>query len=607
MEQTNLLTLDDENTQFLNKIVEERTDMFRMELSKLVLKPEKINETIKKINILIAEASLFADGLNIQYIRGELRNNQLIGLAVGCSEGLALQYLNDNEITPEIALMAVKLNGLALEFVKELKLSKNDLFDIISESIKQNPHSIKFIDRFMKYFTEKEKMHFYKMALRLNGDLIQFIESPNEELCCIAVKTMKNFEFLMEKFKNDEYYDECYSYQTDKYHDDKKEFICMIIQQAILLKPENFKLINTKYYHYLENELDIFDDIKKFVFKHCNEAIKYLLNLWCNETIAVNYDYDNKEYSTKYTQFLLEKDCEFYIDELPDFISELTINYVSVVHDEKISCKKLPENLKSLIIDTNLPYKIPQLPLNLKILKITNCCCIKELPELPESLEILEICDLSYIQFKTFPPNLINLKIGRANIYYYQYELPPLPQTLKSFEFLDSYCTKNFLELPQSLENIKICSIPNIKFQEFPQNLKVFQYGCYHKQEVSYNYELPPLPQTLEIFRFLCSYSFEFKEFPPNLEVLEIGPNYQYELTNLPKSLEELSIAKGYVGSIKKLPVFTYIVSECCIDRECITNTKTFCCGNFICSICYDKLPKNSKCPVCRNHSLTLY
>lgn len=146
---------------------------------------------------------LVNDGKMLRYVKTQ--TNEICRLAVK-QNGLAIQYVNDPSLfTEALCKTALRQNGYALQYIKQLSLLNEELCTI---AIKHNPFAIRFIEHTIRKFILTEAIcelairkdsrtmryiknpsnDICKLAVQKDGRVIRFIKNPSEEVCILAVK-----------------------------------------------------------------------------------------------------------------------------------------------------------------------------------------------------------------------------------------------------------------------------------------------------------------------------------------------------------------------------------------------------------------------------------
>lgn len=137
-------------------------------------------------------------------------------LAAVKQNGLALEYIKQENHTDEICLAAVKQNGLALEFVEELKQTHEialaavkqnaDAFDFVRESNRSKAVCVETVKRQPMRLVDMPDDHDVRLAaVKADGRAVGLIHSQPPELCIEAVKHNGfNLKYIQEKNRSAE-------------------------------------------------------------------------------------------------------------------------------------------------------------------------------------------------------------------------------------------------------------------------------------------------------------------------------------------------------------------------------------------------------------------
>lgn len=203
-------------------------------------------------------------------------------------------------------------------------------------------------------------------------------------------------------------------------------------------------------------------------------------------------------------------EIDYRYDELNDEEREKGLNKIR-------QCK----NLSCLFV--YIVKTIEQIPdnlNNLENLKIEECPKIKEIPKNLPKLRYLEI------HF-----DLNKIRNGEEN------DFKEIPESLTNLKVLDLYNTLNKIEIPETVENLKLSNCPNVKIDNL-LNLRCLYIN---------NHDLKKIPDTLINLDYLyVDMCYNLKEIPDtliNLKELRLrGCNNIKEIPETLINLKELSI-----------------------------------------------------------------
>jgi hypothetical protein len=180
-----------------NFIIRESTLIKILEKNGMLL--EYIDISMQTFNI--AYAAVSQNGHAYQYVNPEFKNiesmktfNNIntimpnsIELQALMTSGSTLQYMPDLSNNITIAEIAVNSDGTAIQYLSEELLTSYTINNIFNTATLNNPYAIQYIKR--SYFTNDND--YYQVALnsiKKRGELIEYVENPNIELCMEAIK-----------------------------------------------------------------------------------------------------------------------------------------------------------------------------------------------------------------------------------------------------------------------------------------------------------------------------------------------------------------------------------------------------------------------------------
>lgn len=236
---------------------------------------------------------------------------------------LIKNIINQNE---ELCLIAVKQNGLLLEFVK------NKSFTICYHAIKNNSFSIKYTNysnkklrnlaiknnpESIKYINYPSFSMMYK-AVKLNGLTLKYVDQTNDILCIKAVRNNAKALKYIKCFDIYEYWEKTTNQLGDV---TSNEFHNGFQLDDIKYKNINYKYLLSNFYNMFEN-YDPFnvDGIKWVCNKKCifnyNEIEIFLefSFLYCKNENDVISLLNSKNFKLKYPSFIKYINCELSND-----------------------------------------------------------------------------------------------------------------------------------------------------------------------------------------------------------------------------------------------------------------------------------------------------
>jgi hypothetical protein len=346
-------------------------------------------------------------------------------------------------------------------------------------------------------------------------------------------------------------------------------------------KVSYFVIMDSKFF----KEINLPKDLNEFVFKNSeyddifefNEGIKTL-----------TLEKSKIKNIPKSVSRLSLTSCELYEVELSDNIKELTL--IKVVGDDYTLYSNLPNFLDKLHIEKNVYIKIKfpktlinitylneyedkiyEFPPNLKILNISGCKHLKQIPKIPSTIEELSIgkTQIVNLEFETgIAGNLTELnlcdnfliktlpdfatlktnKLDRLDISNTRIKnISNLPETLTSLNF-NSTKVRDIPLLPERLINL-YCSNNNLReLKNLPQGLGYL--NCSHNDIEAFEY----LPQSLTYLD--CSYN-ELTSLPTLPEFLidiNCSNNNLMEIPPLPEKIIRLNCSHNQIVKLPSLP-----------------------------------------------------
>lgn len=215
-------------------------------------------------------------------------------------------------------------------------------------------------------------------------------------------------------------------------------------------------------------------------------------------------------------------DCKTneHFDKIPNTVKEFKFKEFMDFND---SIDNLPDHIETLWINfiSNNNTPIDKYPSSLK--KIYYGVCFKGfIKNLSDSItHIYLLCDMT--NPITFPSNLKFLR------FRHEYNYP-----------LDN--------LPNSLEILHMPTYFKYKIYKFPKSLKEIEFST------DYNYLIDNLPDSVEIIKLGYFFDREINKFPVLLKKIYFDDKFNEDINNLPDSVEELTIISQYDKEIKKFP-----------------------------------------------------
>ena len=127
----------------------------------------------------LCELAVKQNGLALEYVPENIINKELCEIAVQ-KDGRSLEFIPEKLRTPELCELAVKQDGSSLRFIQQ----KQRTIELCQIAIASNGSSLQYVPN--KYITEE----FYELAVKQNGDALVGIpeEFRTKELCELAVK-----------------------------------------------------------------------------------------------------------------------------------------------------------------------------------------------------------------------------------------------------------------------------------------------------------------------------------------------------------------------------------------------------------------------------------
>lgn len=144
-------------------------DIIQMAIEKM---PELIKD-YKNNDIKFQKIAVSIDGKVIQYLKNP--SDEVIEIALK-QNGLAIQFLEEKNITNKFIKIALSQNGMALEYLNNFYLTE----DLILIALENNGKSIKYI--------KNQTDVFIKKAINNNGMALEFIKNPSEEVINLAIE-----------------------------------------------------------------------------------------------------------------------------------------------------------------------------------------------------------------------------------------------------------------------------------------------------------------------------------------------------------------------------------------------------------------------------------
>lgn len=146
--------------------------------------------------------ALKKNGLLFRYLTSSLKKDKMLALLAVNQNGLALEYLKDQELHNDkmVTLSAVNQNGLALQFVYE---AFKDNFDIVMAAVKQNGQSLEYASYYLKN-NRKIVLEAIKHNLKPNSVHLQseLFFSKDFMLQVVAING-ENIEYASPEFRDD--------------------------------------------------------------------------------------------------------------------------------------------------------------------------------------------------------------------------------------------------------------------------------------------------------------------------------------------------------------------------------------------------------------------
>lgn len=238
------------------------------------------------------------------------------------------------------------------------------------------------------------------------------------------------------------------------------------------------------------------------------------------------------------------------LDNLPDNITHLELPYY---YNEPI--KKLPKNLKVLILGDYF-NQILELPESLEEFICSKFSRFNQAIIYPPNTKIIKLGMYFNKNIDNLPFSLENLVIDSK---FFNHSISNLPFNLKQLTIKNLKNINNninFDYLPISLIDLFISyEIPtNISVNNLPSNLKKLELFNVIMQK---DYEFLNLPNSLEQLIITSMHNVNLINLPTTLKLLSISAIYQFNITldidNLPNSLETLKLCDTTINTNNSL------------------------------------------------------
>lgn len=311
-----------------------------------------------------------------------------------------------------------------------------------------------------------------------------------------------------------------------------------------------------------------------------------------NNTFELTPNIIEVSFGTKFDQPITDK--TFYSSVKIVTFGENFNQPIDILEDSNIEClifdgfykgkiTKYPKNLKRLVINNGLMYKLENIP----VLESLNINGNYNFPlNLKEGLKEISITDSNFNQsIDNLPDSITTIQIVSGD---FNYDIQKLPKNLKNLVIYSDYDGRIY-QLPDNIEYLSLLVDDDVleecSFTE-KSRLKYISYNWF--TEDMFN----RLPDSITTAKITCGGVTKINKFPKNLKYIELSHDFDDDLCNfpdyittivypfdsgskiksftkVPKSLKKIYLPRSYNGNLSELPD---TVEEIIFDSYCNCN-----------------------------------